>query len=88
MQEGFRDHREEVGTVKDKRAKFVELAENRVNRAIKDLRLIGNLSNRSAYAFTEEDVRKIFRALQKELNTAKGRFSREGPDEGDLFRLE
>ena len=42
---------------RDKRAKFVELAENRVNRAIKDLRLIGNLSNRSAYEFADEDIR-------------------------------
>lgn len=88
MQEDGRNRSEAAGAMKDKRAKFVELAENRVNRAIKDLRLIGNLSNRSAYAFTEEDTRKIFRALQKELDTAKGRFSREGAEEGDLFRLE
>ncbi len=43
----------------EKRQKFVELAEARVNRAIKDIRLIGNLSNRSAYDFSEDDVRKM-----------------------------
>ena len=74
--------------VRDKRAKFIELAENRVNRAIKDLRLIGNLSNRSAYEFTNEDIRKIFRALQKELDTAKGRFSRGEKSGDDGFRIE
>jgi hypothetical protein len=72
---------------RDKRAKFVELAENRVNRAIKDLRLIGNLSNRSAYEFTEEDIRKIFRVLQRELDIAKGRFSSGGKSDDDGFRI-
>lgn len=72
---------------RDKRAKFVELAEKRVNRTIRDFRLIGNLSNRSAYDFTEEDIRKIFRALQKELDSAKGRFSRGGKSDDDGFRI-
>jgi len=72
---------------RDKRAKFVKLAESRVNRAIKELRLIGNLSNRSAYEFTDEDVRKIFRALHKELESAKGRFSSGGKGEEDGFRI-
>jgi len=58
----------------DKRSNFVRLAEGRVNRALKDIRLIGNLSNRAAYSFTEEDVKKIFRALQRELDQAKSRF--------------
>ena len=73
---------------RNKRAKFVELAQNRVNRAIKDLRLIGNLSNRSAYEFTEEDIRKIFRALQKELDIAKGQFAQGGKSDGDGFRID
>jgi hypothetical protein len=63
-----------------KREKFVELATKRVNRAIKDMRLIGNLSNRSAYAYTDEDVRKILRALQREVDGVKSRFA--GPGEG------
>lgn len=74
-------------TERDKRAKFVELAENRVNRVIKDLRLIGNLSNRSAYDFSEDDVRKIFRVLQRELDSAKGRFSSGGKSDADGFRI-
>ncbi|MEO9968879.1 MAG: hypothetical protein ABJG15_03455 [Hyphomonadaceae bacterium] len=65
----------------------MELAENRVNRAIKDLRLIGNLSNRSAYTFTDADIGKIFRVLQKELDSAKGRFSRGEKNRDDEFRI-
>ena len=70
-----------------KREKFVELAEARVNRAIKDLQLIGNLSNRSAYEFTDGDIKKMFAAIQKAVETAKGRFSRDGDTGGGEFRL-
>jgi hypothetical protein len=74
--------------MRDRRAKFVELAQARVNRAIRDLRLIGNLSNRSAYSCTDEDVRKIFRALQKELDSAKARFGGAGSANEEGFKLE
>lgn len=73
--------------MRDKRQKFVELAEARVNRAIRDLRLIGNLSNRSSYAYSDEDVRKVFRALQRELDAAKSRFGGEGNSREEGFRL-
>lgn len=53
-----------------------------------DIRLIGNLSNRSAYEYTDEDVRKIFRALQKEVETAKGRFGGDQDTREEGFRLE
>ncbi|BBT18432.1 hypothetical protein WP8S17C03_44810 [Metapseudomonas otitidis] len=71
----------------DKREKFVRLAEQRVNRAIKDISLIGNLSNRSAYSFTEDDVKKIFKALQKELDQAKSRFTDAESASGGDFKL-
>jgi len=73
--------------MRNKRQKFVELAEARVNKALKDIQLIGNLSNRSAYEFSEGDIRKIFAALQKGMETAKGRFSKEGEGAGGEFRL-
>lgn len=71
----------------NKRAKFVALAEARVNRALKDLQLIGNLSNRSAYEFSDADVRRIFAELQKSLETARGRFSKPRERPGGGFRL-
>lgn len=59
----------------EKRAKFVRLAESRVNKALKELSLIGNLSNRSAYEYADDDIRKIFRALQDGVEKSKQRFS-------------
>ena len=67
--------------------KFVTLAEKRVTRAIKDLRLVGNLSNRSNYRYTDDDVRKITRALDRELKSLKRRFHVKGEAEEVVFKL-
>jgi hypothetical protein len=74
--------------MRDKRRKFIQLAEARVSRAMNDIRLIGNLSNRSAYTYADEDVRKIFRTLQKELDAAKSKFGGETGSRETEFRLE
>lgn len=69
------------------RAKFVELAEKRVVRAIKDIRLIGNLSNKSNYSYTDEDARKIISALEREIKNLRQRFASHGASEEILFKL-
>lgn len=71
----------------DKRENFVRLGEQRVNRALREIRLIGNLSNTSAYEFSDADIRKIFGALQKGLDAAKSRYSRDGDATGRDFKL-
>jgi hypothetical protein len=71
-----------------KRQNFVRLAENRVNRAIKDIRLVGNLSNRSAYEYSERDVKQILHTLQRELESLRSRFGRTGESGDTEFRLE
>ena len=73
--------------MRDKRAKFVELANKRVNKAIAQLRLVGNLSNKSAYEFTDDDARKIVKALQKEIETLKAKFSDGAGSDGNDFQL-
>ncbi len=60
---------------RDKRAKFLELANKRVNRAIKDLALIANLANRKNYEYTEEEAKKVIRALQAEVDHVKHNFT-------------
>lgn len=69
------------------REKFVRLANSRVNKAIHSIRIIGNLSNRSNYSYTEDDIEKIFRALQEELKGCRKRFSRERSDSNDEFKI-
>ena len=60
--------------MEDDRAKFVRLATKRVNAVIKDLRLIGNLSNRSNYSYTEKDVAKIFKTIQSHVDECRAKF--------------
>jgi hypothetical protein len=73
--------------MRDKRAKFVQLANQRVNRAIDQIRLVGNLANRNAYDYTDEDYRKIMKALQKSLDRAKARFNDEAQGADQQFSL-
>ena len=68
--------------------KFIRLAEARVNGLIKTMKLLGNLSNRSNYAYAQSDVDKIFRSIEKELKHAKARFRTGGRSDDSVFRLE
>lgn len=70
------------------RIKFVNLANKRVNRAMKTIQLIGNLSDRSNYDYTREDVDKIFQALRSELKRCEERFSAISAKENEAFRLD
>ncbi len=56
------------------RQKFVDLANKRVSKALHDIQLIGNLSNRSNYHYTDEDIAKMFKALNGELKACRKRF--------------
>lgn len=60
--------------IRNKKAKFVELANKRVNRAIKDLELVANLANKRNYEYDEEQAKKIIKALQHELDLVKQSF--------------
>lgn len=73
--------------MKDKRQKFIQLAEARVNKTIKDIQLIGNLSNKAAYEYSEADIRKIFVTLAREMEIAKARFGKSNDGTGGEFRL-
>ena len=72
---------------RDKRAKFVELANKRVSRALKDLELVGNLANRRNYDYDEQQARKIVRALQHEVDLLKQSFLSGSPGRQTNFEL-
>ena len=60
--------------MRDKRIRFVELAQARVTKAAQMLRLIGNLSNNNNYAYSEDDVQKIMSALDAEIKLLRAKF--------------
>jgi hypothetical protein len=69
------------------REKFIQLAENRVTKAIKNLRLVGNLANKSNYSYNEEDAKKILTALEAEVKNVRRRFESTSSDEEIIFKL-
>lgn len=71
----------------EKREKFVRLAENRTINAIKAIRVIGKLGNKSAYEYDDADIRKIVAALNREIDALKARMSSTGAKETIEFKL-
>lgn len=71
-----------------KRDKFVRLAEARTNKIIDMIQLLGNCSNLGAYDYTQQDVDKIFTAIENELREAKKKFSKVDSKKGTRFSLD
>lgn len=72
---------------RDKAAKFVELANRRVNRVIRDLQLVSNLANRQNYEYTDEQAKKIIKVLQYEIELVKQSFTLSGDSGKSVFKL-
>lgn len=71
-----------------KRQKFVRLAEARTNKIIDMLQLLGNCSNSSAYDYTQEDVDKIFSAIESEVKEARKKFNKIESNKSKRFTLD
>lgn len=71
-----------------KREKFVRLAEARTNKIIDMLQLLGNCSNSSAYDYSQEDVDKIFSAIESEVKEARKKFNKIESKKSTRFTLD
>ena len=65
---------------------FVKLANKRVPKALKALDLVGNLSNKSNYTYTEEQVAAIKKALKAKVNEVCRKFE-DAATNPESFRL-
>lgn len=73
-----------MGRTETKNDAFRRLAAQRTNAVLERIRILGNCANSQLYEYTEEDVKKIFAAIERELRTVKAKFSNsQRPD----FRL-
>lgn len=61
--------------MKEKKERFVRIAEKRTNKILEQLRLLGNCSNKNNYEYTDEDIKKIFNVIESELKNTKIRFA-------------
>jgi hypothetical protein len=58
-----------------KKENFKRIAENRTNKILAMIELLGNLSNSSFYEFNEEEIDKIFSTIQEGLNNQRNKFT-------------
>lgn len=57
-----------------KREAFARLAEKRTNAVLERIRLLGNLSNPYAYAYSDDEVRLMFGEIERELKLTRTKF--------------
>ncbi len=57
-----------------KREAFTRLAEKRTNGVLEKIRVLGNCANPYAYEYTDEDVKKIFAAIDREMKATRAKF--------------
>lgn len=75
-----------VLTQQERAEKWSKLITIRVNRALRALQGIGQLGSKKKYAYTGEQVAKVFTALNNELKNAADRFNATAEDKGG-FKL-
>ena len=64
--------------------KFYRLATSRVEHIFEHLRILGNLSNRANYRYTDEQIAKVFGEIQAAVDETKALFR---PRKKREFRL-
>jgi hypothetical protein len=57
--------------------RFKRLATSRTSAVLDKLRILGNLSNRQLYSYSEEDIDKIFSAINKRVKETRAKFKSE-----------
>ena len=55
--------------------RFKRIATVRTNAVLDRIRILGNLSNRQMYSYSEEDINKIFSAINKQLREVRLKFN-------------
>lgn len=63
-----------MASQEEKRERFKKLAVYRTNEVLKRLKVLGNCANRSAYDYSEEEIKKIFDAVERKVREVKGKF--------------
>ncbi|MBQ3375732.1 MAG: hypothetical protein IJG49_04910 [Erysipelotrichaceae bacterium] len=62
--------------MESKHERFIRLGQARTNRIIEQINLIGNLANRGNYEYSDEEVNKMFKAIEDELKEVKNKFKK------------
>lgn len=64
-----------MARIESKRDAFRRLGTQRTNAVLDRIRILGHCANPQLYEYTEEDVRKVFLAIESELKAVKAKFT-------------
>ncbi len=64
--------------------RFKRLATLRTNAVLEKLRILGNLSNKQLYRYSEEDLDRVFSAINRQTREVRAKFK---PGKQQGFRL-
>ena len=64
--------------------RFKRIAAVRTNAVLDRIRILGNLSNRQMYSYSEEDINKIFSTINKQVREVRTKFNSR---KGEKFKL-
>ena len=68
-----------------KAERFRRVAQRRVNNVLDAIRLLSQCSNRRTYEYTEDDVSRMFREVDREIRAAKQSFISQDKKKGFSF---
>ncbi|MEW6033852.1 MAG: hypothetical protein AB1603_03235 [Chloroflexota bacterium] len=57
-----------------KRESFIRLATRRTNAVLNHLRILSHCANPQLYEYSQDDVKRIFRAIEAETRAVKAKF--------------
>lgn len=63
--------------------RFKRLASSRTNEVLDKLRILGNCADRRTYDYTDEDIEKMFKAIDEQVKIVKAKFKK--PKKGFKF---
>jgi len=82
----FKIQKPKIGSREIKEERFKRIASRRVQEILGKLRLLGNCANRGNYYYTDEQVKKIFSAIDDEWKKVKTEFNK-GKNKEKEFNL-
>jgi hypothetical protein len=73
--------------VSDKRRKFLDLIEDRMEKALARIRIVGQLFNTHNYEWMESEADKIIETLEQAVANVKLKANKKSKDTRDTFKL-
>jgi len=77
----------QTASIENKNDRFKRIATKRTQNVLRSLKALAKCSNNRNYNYTENDVRKIFNALQNELKLSKAQFQKNISRKSNEFTL-